>query len=82
MIEMAVSRWSCYDSKRHAMKLKVIVHQDPDGLWAEVPAIPGCASQGETMADLMVNLREAIEGCLAVEIGETPASAQVIEIAV
>jgi Uncharacterized conserved protein len=64
------------------MKLKAIVHHDSDGLWAEVPAIPGCASQGETMADLITNLREAIEGCLSVEIGDTPASARVIEIAV
>ena len=64
------------------MKLKAIIHHDPDGLWAEVPAIPGCASQGETMADLMSNLREAIEGCLSVEIGEPPPSASVIEIAV
>jgi len=64
------------------MKLKVIVHHDADGLWGEVPAIPGCVSQGETMADLMANLREAIEGCLSVEIGETPESARVIEIAV
>jgi predicted RNase H-like HicB family nuclease len=64
------------------MKLKAIIHHDADGLWAEVPAIPGCASQGETMADLMTNLREAIEGCLSVEIGEPPPSAQVIEIAV
>ncbi|MDP9193763.1 MAG: type II toxin-antitoxin system HicB family antitoxin [Acidobacteriota bacterium] len=50
------------------MKLKAIIHHDADGLWAEVPAIPGCASQGETMADLMANLHEAIEGCLSVEI--------------
>jgi predicted RNase H-like HicB family nuclease len=64
------------------VKLKAIVHHDPDGLWAEVPAIPGCASQGETMADLIVNLREAIEGCLCVDIGETPSSARIIEIAV
>lgn len=54
------------------MKLKVIVHHDPDGLWAEVPAVPGCATQAETMDDLLVNLREAIEGCL---------SGRVIEIA-
>jgi predicted RNase H-like HicB family nuclease len=64
------------------MKLKVIVHHDPDGLWGEVPAIPGCVSQADTMTELMANLREAIEGCLAVDIGETPASADVIEIAV
>jgi predicted RNase H-like HicB family nuclease len=51
------------------MKLKVIVHPaEEGGFWAEVPSIPGCASQGETMEDLLENLREAIEGCLSVEI--------------
>jgi predicted RNase H-like HicB family nuclease len=53
------------------MKLKAIVHHDSDGLWAEVPA-PGCASRGETMAELVLNLHEAIEGCLSVEIGNPP----------
>ena len=47
------------------MKLKVIVHPaEEGGLWAEVPAIPGCATQGETWEELMENLRESAEGCL------------------
>ena len=47
------------------MKLKVVVHEaEEGGLWAEVPAIPGCATQGETFDDLISNLKEAIEGCL------------------
>ena len=47
------------------MKVKVIVHEaEEGGFWAEVPAIPGCASQGETVDDLLKNIREAIEGCL------------------
>jgi predicted RNase H-like HicB family nuclease len=51
------------------MKLKIVVHDaEEGGYWAEVPAIPGCASQGETMDELMANLREAIEGCLSVDI--------------
>jgi predicted RNase H-like HicB family nuclease len=67
------------------MKIKVVVHEaEEGGYWAEVPAIPGCASQGETMEELMANLREAIEGCLSVEIAEpTPGgSEQILEIAV
>jgi predicted RNase H-like HicB family nuclease len=32
-------------------------------LWAEVPGLPGCATEGETMEELRANLREAIEGC-------------------
>ena len=49
------------------MKLKVIVHADPDGgYWAEVPALPGCVTQGETMAELRANLREAAAACVEV----------------
>ncbi len=53
------------------MKIKVVVHEaEEGGFWAEVPAIPGCATQGETMDELMRNLHEAIEGCLAVDVAE------------
>ncbi|MDP2695036.1 MAG: type II toxin-antitoxin system HicB family antitoxin [Gallionella sp.] len=49
------------------MKLKVVVHEaEEGGFWAEVPAIPGCATQGDTFEDLLANLYEAVEGCLAV----------------
>jgi predicted RNase H-like HicB family nuclease len=45
----------------------VVVHEDPDGgFWAEVPALPGCYSQGDTEAELMDNIREAIAGVLEV----------------
>jgi predicted RNase H-like HicB family nuclease len=67
------------------MKLKVIVHDaEEGGYWAEVPAIPGCATQGETMLDLLQNLYEAIEGCLAVDIEPATDSdtSRVLEIAV
>ena len=46
------------------MKLKVVIHEaEEGGYWAEVPAIAGCATQGDTMDELMENLHEAIEGC-------------------
>ena len=49
------------------MKFKVDVHPAAEGgYWAEVPAIPGCATQGETFEDLLANLYEAVEGCLSV----------------
>ena len=49
------------------MKVKVIVHEAQEGgYWAEVPSIPGCATQGETFAELLGNLYEAVEGCLSV----------------
>jgi predicted RNase H-like HicB family nuclease len=51
------------------MKIKVIVHEaDEGGYWAEVPAIPGCATQGENFEELLLNLYEAIEGCLSVDL--------------
>jgi len=49
------------------MKIKAIVHEaEEGGYWAEVPAIPGCATQGENMEELLKNLQEAIKGCLSV----------------
>ena len=67
------------------MKIKVVIHEAEDGgYWAEVPALPGRVTQGETFEELLPNLYEAIEGCLSVEI-EPPkrnASDRVIEIAV
>jgi predicted RNase H-like HicB family nuclease len=51
------------------MKLKVIVHEvEEGGFWAEVPSIPGCATQGETFEELLKNVYEAVEGCLSVDI--------------
>ena len=67
------------------MKIKVVVHEaEEGGFWAEVPAIPGCATEGETMDELLANLHEAIEGCLSVEV-EPPATGnrdRILEIAV
>jgi predicted RNase H-like HicB family nuclease len=47
------------------MKLKAIVHKaEEGGFWAEVPALPGCATEGDTYEELLNNLREAVEGWL------------------
>ncbi|HMV98895.1 MAG TPA: type II toxin-antitoxin system HicB family antitoxin [Acidobacteriota bacterium] len=67
------------------MKLKVVIHQaEEGGYWAEVPSIPGCATQGETFEELLNNLYEAVEGCLAVDVSPflTDERARVMEIAV
>ncbi|MGX5804363.1 type II toxin-antitoxin system HicB family antitoxin [Bradyrhizobium sp. Arg314] len=67
------------------MKFKAIVHETEEGgFWAEVPAIPGCATEGETLDELLANLREAIEGCLSVELPSSVTSVpgRVVEIAV
>lgn len=51
------------------MKIKIVVHEaEEGGYWAEVPAIPGCVSQGETFEELLQNLYEAVEGCLSVDV--------------
>lgn len=67
------------------MKLKVVVHEaEEGGFWAEVPAIPGCATQGDTMDELMANVHEAIEACMSVDVdqAENTGKDTVLEIAV
>ena len=67
------------------MKLKIIVHEaEEGGFWAEVPSLPGCATQGETFEELLQNLYEAVEGYLATEVPTTQITERdrVLEIAV
>ncbi|MEA2935439.1 MAG: hypothetical protein QOD74_2085 [Variibacter sp.] len=67
------------------MKIKVVVHEaEEGGFWAEVPALPGCATQGDDMDDLLLNVREAIEACLSVDVTiPTPGGKErILEIAV
>ena len=67
------------------MKLKVIVHKSEEGgFWAEVPALPGCATQGETFEELLANIYEAVDGCLSVDVEPQDAASdtRVMEIAV
>ena len=47
------------------MRLKVIVHEaEEGGYWAEVPALPGCITEGDTWEEVLANVREAAEGWL------------------
>ena len=67
------------------MKIKAVVHDaEEGGYWAEVPAIPGCATQGETMDELMANLRDAIEACLSVDVPESTSGTneRILEVAI
>ena len=67
------------------MKIKVVIHEaEEGGYWAEVPAIPGCATQGETIDELMTNLHEAIEGCLSVDVAVpvSDGTERILEIAI
>jgi predicted RNase H-like HicB family nuclease len=67
------------------MKLKIVIHEaEEGGYWAEVPAIPGCATQGDTFEQLLQNLYEAIDACLSVDVSNLKSSGKdrVVEIAV
>jgi predicted RNase H-like HicB family nuclease len=68
-----------------SMTLRALIHSAEDGgYWAEVPALPGCVSQGETIDELRSNIREAIEGWLlaANDAEKVQATDQIIEVAV
>lgn len=65
------------------MKLKVVIHPaEEGGFWAEVPALPGCVSEGETLDETLANVQEAAEGWLEVagERVEKDSNAQLAEI--
>jgi predicted RNase H-like HicB family nuclease len=47
------------------MILKAVIHPSEEGgFWAEVPSLPGCVTQGESIEELRFNLKEAIQGWL------------------
>lgn len=49
------------------MKLQVVVHPvEEGGFWAEIPAFAGCVSEGETVEETLINIKEAAEGWLEV----------------
>ena len=66
------------------MAPKAIIHEaEEGGFWAEVPALPGCFTQGETLAELEENLHEAIQGWLLAAEQETGSSSErILEVAV
>ncbi len=66
-------------------QIKIVVHKaEEGGYWAEVPAIPGCFTQGDTWEELLQNVYEAIDACLSVEIEDIKLMPEdkVLEIAV
>jgi predicted RNase H-like HicB family nuclease len=66
------------------MILKAIVHEaEEGGYWAEVPALPGCMTQAESLPELEINLQEAIEGwLLAAEPGDDTTGGRILAVAV
>ena len=67
------------------MNLKIVVHEaEEGGFWAEAPALPGCVSQGETMDQLLANMREAVAAWIEAEAPEqgTEPAGRVVELSV
>ena len=65
------------------MKLKVIIEKDETSYYvAEVPALPGCVSQGETLAEARMNIREAIIAWLKVMNGRIKKHHRTMEVLV
>jgi predicted RNase H-like HicB family nuclease len=67
------------------MKVKAIIHEaEEGGFWAEVPALPGCSTQGDTLEELTENLKDAI--ALWLDVGEDEIEPQstdrILEVAV
>jgi predicted RNase H-like HicB family nuclease len=64
------------------MKLPVILERDETGMIvAECPAIPGCVSQGRTEEEALVNIKEAIVGCLEVRAAQgLPLTVRTVEV--
>lgn len=52
------------------MKFDVILHKENNGYWAEVPALKGCYTQGETIEEIKENIKEAITAWLSVDLSE------------
>jgi predicted RNase H-like HicB family nuclease len=47
------------------MKYKVALHRSDEGISVSVPALPGCWSEGDTEAEALANIRDAIREYLA-----------------
>ena len=52
------------------MNIDIVIHKEDNGYWAEVPALKGCFSQGETMEEITENIKEAINAWFSVDIPE------------
>ncbi len=60
------------------MQINVILHKEDNGYWAEVPALKGCFSQGDTVEEVTENIKEAIQAWFSVDI---PQGSNVISVA-
>ena len=48
-----------------SMKYTAIIHEaEEGGYWAEVPALPGCITEADTLDELKANILDAAQGWL------------------
>jgi len=60
------------------MKLQVVIHPaEEGGFWAEIPALAGCVSEGETLEETLLNIKEAAEGWLEVASMQIKSNSQI-----
>jgi len=67
------------------MKIRAIIHPaEEGGYWAEVPALPGCITEGDSIEEVMANLKDAMVGWLDVANSREAISStdKIVEIAV
>lgn len=67
------------------MKVKAIVRPaEEGGYYAEIPAFPGCVTEGDSWEEVVANLEDALRGWLAVanEAALTAKPADVMEITI
>ena len=61
-----VSDATCLNGQKRGgevMRYRILLEQDEDGIFiAECPALPGCVSQGNTRAEALKNIQDAIKG--------------------
>lgn len=71
--------------KRCGVRVVAIVHEaEEGGYWAEVPALPGCYTQAESIDELKVNLKEVVELLMETSAGDVDlkGGGQLLELAI
>jgi predicted RNase H-like HicB family nuclease len=80
------NRLSSLCKNEDVTKYAVVIHEEPEGgFWAEVPALPGCYSQGDSIEELMDNVSEAIALVLEVlreQGGQPESNIRILDVAV
>ena len=49
------------------MNFDVVLHKEENGYWAEVPALKGCYTQGDSIDEIKENIKEAITAWFSVD---------------